>query len=185
MKDSIVQHLERHLGDLDSGWRCPESAGGLKVVRFRGMPCEDATTYVTLGLSERVLPLRDDKGVRQELLLPAYDRFPPEQIASFLITFAEYIASKKQALLRGDVVGPSDPLIPGATVNAVYAAIPVLFDDDFATFHGTTPPTVFVWALPVLEKEARYIAEHGWSPFEDALESADPDLLDLGRPSIL
>jgi hypothetical protein len=75
------------------------------------------------------------------------------QISSFLLTLCDFILSKHKALLRGDVIGPSDPIVPGVSVNAIYAAIPDV--DGFATYSYTTPPTVFVRVIPLHGTEAR------------------------------
>ncbi len=91
-----------------------------------------------------------------------------------MITFAESIASKEQALRRGDVIGSSIPLIPGESVNCVYAAIPVVFGEDFATYEESTPPTVMVWHLPLQENEAKFVEQNGWSMFEDILVAEKP-----------
>lgn len=182
---NIVDHLEAHLGAIDGGWGPTEGSSQIQVVRFNSQPFEGAVTYSTLGMSRTVLPLSDVKQVRQELLFTAYERFPPEQIASFLLTFCEYVLSKNRALLRGDVVGPSTPLISGVAVNAVYAALPVVFSDGLATFAGSTPATVLVWLLPILGNEAAFIKSSGWGKFEDLLEARDPDLWDLNRPSLV
>jgi hypothetical protein len=169
---------------MDFGWTLPESSNGVQVVRFRGRPVATASTCVTIGLSRHILQMPGGREVRQELAFTAYDHFNAEGIASFLLTFSDHIVKKHAALLRGQVVGPSDPIISGISLNAVYVAIPVLFDDSFATFDNTSPPTVFVWALPLHTSEANYVRYNGWNALEDLLEEKDPDLLDLNRQPI-
>ena len=102
--------------------------------------------------------------------MSVYERYAKAQVASFLTTFAEYLRSKNQALLRGDVVGPSDPLIPGVAASAVYSSLPTFFSEAFATHHGTDPPTVIVWLIPLVGNEPEFIREAGWERFEDELE---------------
>jgi hypothetical protein len=82
-------------------------------------------------------------------------------------------------------VGPSEPIIPGVPLNAVYSTIPVIFSEGFATFGGTLPPTVLVWLLPLHGVEAEFVKRNGWNEFEEMLEAKDIDLLDLNRKSIL
>jgi Suppressor of fused protein (SUFU). len=43
---------------------------------------------------------------------------------------------------------------------------------------------VVAWLIPISVREARYVAEHGWSDFEDRLVEADPDLTDIYRESL-
>jgi hypothetical protein len=186
MTPDLIEHLESHLGPLEGGWRQTDSGdGGVRVVSFADQPYAGVRTYVTLGLSRRPLPMPRHREVRQEIVFVAGDRHPAEQAASFLLTFAEHVRGQKRALLRGDVVGPGPRLIPGVALNAVYAAIPVLHDESFATFSGSEPPTVFVWAVPLHAAEAKLVRRIGWEEFEDLLESRDPDLADLDRASLV
>lgn len=181
---SLIAHVEESLGKLDSGWSFEKGSNQIQVARFANQPFEGATTYVTLGLSNNLLPMPQGREVRQELVFTAYDNFPAEQIASFMLTFCDYILSRKRALLRGDVVGPSDPIIPGVAANAIYAAIPVVFNERFHTYNDSSPPTVMVWLLPLVGEEASFVKQNGWNQFEDLLEAEDPDLWDLNRPAI-
>jgi hypothetical protein len=125
------------------------------------------------------------RDVRQELVVAADDRFESTHIASFLETFSEFIVKEHRALLRGEVIGPSEPVIPGVRLNAVYTAIPVLHDERLRTFDGTKPATVFVWIVPIHEEEATFVRERGWEAFEERLEAADPDLCDVDRESVV
>lgn len=179
---SLINHVESFLGEMKEAWKSDQ---GITVARFPDKPVEGMATYVTLGLSDHVLPIRGERTVRQELVFTADEQYPPAQIASFLLTFSEFLISKHQALLRGDVIGPSDPIIPGVSVNAVYASMPYFFDEEFATHSETTPPTVLVWLIPIHENEARFVKEVGWSKFEDIVEAKDPDFWHLNRDSVL
>jgi hypothetical protein len=153
------------------------------VVRFPDRPEPGVVTYSTLGLSKQALAMPGGREVRQELVFAAHDRYPADAIASFLLSFAEYIRSRR-ALLRGDVVGPADPIIPGAPMTAVYASLPVVWPDGFATDRASTPPTVLVWLIPLRSEEAAQVKTGGWNAFEDRLEASDPDLFDLDRPAV-
>lgn len=113
---SLIKHVESFLGEIEQAWK---SDKGIRVARFPDKPVEGMATYVNLGLGDHVLPMRGERTVRQELVFTADEHYPPAQIASFLLTFSEFIISKHQALLRGDVIGPSDPIIPGVPVNAI------------------------------------------------------------------
>lgn len=122
----LPAHLESHLGLIDTGWK---SETGLQVARFRNQPQAGASTFVTMGLSRHTLRMPKTREVRQELIFAAHDTFEAPSVASFLLTFGETIVSRHEALLRGEVVGPSNPIIPGVAVRAIYAAIPVIFAD--------------------------------------------------------
>jgi hypothetical protein len=182
---SLIDHLESFLGPIDGAWQSTELSSTIRVAAFHQKPFDTADTYVTLGLSDEILPSGLGRDIRQELVFATYESFPKVAISSFLLTFAEYILSKRRALLRGDIVGPSEPIIPGVPLNAVYSTIPVIFSEGFATFGGTLPPTVLVWLLPLHGVEAEFVKRNGWNEFEEMLEAKDIDLLDLNRKSIL
>jgi hypothetical protein len=76
--------------------------------------------------------------IRQELVFTANENFSARQIASFMLTFSNYVLARNQALLRGDIIGPSEPLISDVAVNSVYASIPVLFDESFNVYRFVT-----------------------------------------------
>lgn len=181
----LIAHLEKHLGPIRDGWKDSNSAHKITVARFANMPYEKASTYATLGLSDYIAPLGDGRPCSQELLFAARDEYPPGQIASFLLTFAESLHGRKQALERGDVIGPAQPLISGVTANSVYASMPVIFSPELATFRNQQgQPVVIVWLIPLVPKEAELVRSVGWNRFEDLLEAANPDLLDLNRSSV-
>lgn len=119
---TIIEHFEKFLGPVQQGWRetnAQENDPRLMVVRFSNTPFEAASTYATIGLSDHLLELADGRQVRQELLFAAHDNYASDEIASFLLSFSEFVRSKSWALARGDVVGPSAALIPGVAVNSV------------------------------------------------------------------
>ena len=178
MTANLVEHLETHLGRIAGGWG---DAADIQIVQFPDQPQRSVVTYSTLGLSSALLPIGQGRTVRQELLVSVNASFDSESVASFLVTFAEYVRGQGRALLRGDVVGPSEPLVPGVRARAVYAAMPVFFDDDFATYRGSSPPTVIVWLVPLPLEDAKYVRTQGWESFEDKLEAACVDFWDLNR----
>jgi hypothetical protein len=181
----LIDHVESTVGRIEFGWRHEGSASGITVVRARDQPYEGASTYVTLGVSRHVLKMSTGRDVRQEFIVAADARFESTHVASFLQTFAEFVTEGHQALLRGQVIGPSEPVIPSIRLNAIYTAIPVLHDKRLRTFDGTEPPTVFAWIVPIHEEEADYVRQQGWEAFEERLEAADIDLCDLGRDSVV
>ncbi|MGN9756669.1 suppressor of fused domain protein [Streptomyces sp. SD31] len=95
---------------------------------------------------------------------------------------ADRLVASGEAVLRGEVIPLPMPLIPGGTMTALYAALPVYFDDDFASVvleNGVE--TSVVWLVPIGASEAAFVREKGWPAFEEELVRQDPDLLDLNR----
>lgn len=182
---NIVDHVESFLGKIDYGWKNNDTESAISVARFCDQPVEGMNTYVTLGLSHHALSMPKEREVRQELVFSVFDTVSSDDVVSFLLSFSGFILEKHEALLRGQVVGPAGPIISGSLMNAVYASMPVMFDDEFATFDGTSPSTVLVWLIPIFENEAKYVQEHSWEAFEDILEQQDPDLWDLNRGAVV
>jgi hypothetical protein len=155
------------------------------VVRFANMPFENASTFTTIGLGDEVLRLMDGRELRHELEFAAHDVYPAGRIASFLLTFAAFARSQSRALARGDVIGPSTSLIANVKANALYACPPVIFPEGLALYDETSPPTIAVWLLPLVGNESLVAKKLGIDGFEDILEHANPDLLDLDRAPVV
>jgi hypothetical protein len=183
---SIVGHLEKHLGPIAEGWKPSGLPSRISVARFHDQPEKGVETFVTLGLSDKVLTMSSGRLIRQELLVSLHERFPANQVATFLTPIAEYVQASGRALHRGECVGPNTPLIPGVKANGVYFTAPSMFDDHFAVFEASEPPTVLVWTLPIVGAEPEFIRIRGWEAFEDQLEASDvADVWDLNRLSIV
>lgn len=181
----MIEHIERYLGEIDQGWKDDNSSEGLQVVFFRDCPSETVTTFLSLGLSEHVLWLQEDKEVRQELVFSVYSLPNSELVVSLLMSLCEAIIGRGKAVLRGEVIPFSTALVEITRFSAVYCTIPVFFDDEFCSYEGSSPPTVMVCVLPIHQCEVEFIAANGWESFEDLLESKDPDLCSLEREPVI
>jgi len=180
----IVNHIEKHVGIIDQGWGDNRSKDNLQVISIPNTPYDSITTYLTLGLSNHELRLSDDKMVRQELVF-SDSNLSSSLIAKYLLSIGEHILNHHKALLRGEVIHNTEEMSQKLGFDATYCAIPVLFDDEFATFANSEPPTVFVWAIPIFINEIKYIADNGWESFEDLLENQNPDLCLSNRDSVV
>ena len=181
---NTAEHLERHLGPIERGWSAA-SLSGIQVCLFRDRPAPGVTTLATLGLSNTVLPVSSNRKVRQELLLASYDERPSQNLVKALMHGVETVLAREHALLRGDIVPLGGPITAGSAATGLYASIPVVFYAGLATLQDSVPATVVVWLIPVLPAEIDFVESSGWSEFEERLEAADPDLLDLTRSSVL
>jgi hypothetical protein len=179
----LPEHIEKYLGVIEYGWHLSREFGDVQVIKVSNQPASGVVTYSTLGMSWTKLSMPGDRVVRQELLFSAYERYPADKIASFLVTFCKYVLSEGRALLRGEVVGPYQPLIAGVAADSIYCTLPVMFDSKLATFSGSEPPTVFAWLVPIMSAEAQFVRSHGWNNFEDMLEKDQPDFWNLDRPA--
>ncbi len=187
---TLPEHIATFLGKPEDSWHLETDSlrastrADLQVVKISNQPVKGVAAYATLGLSHAVLRMPGNRTTRQELVFAAYERFPAPEIASFLLTFGATVLSLGEALLRGDMIGPQNPLIPGVAANAVYCTMPVPFDARLATYDASDPATVFVWIVPATGDEAEFALRNGWGKFEELLERREPDLWNLDRPSI-
>ena len=158
---------------------------GVQVALVDHAPVSDAQSYITLGLSNHLLKSPSRRQFRMELLGTSYSRFEQLRPEGNLLRIAHDLLDSHRALLRGEVIGPAGPVVPGSSLEAYYCALPVYFRDSLATFRGTVPGTVIIWMVPISHAEAHYVWEHGWNKFEDLLIARDPDLMDLARASVV
>lgn len=180
----LVEHLESHLGPIASGWKAAGGPTPFHILRFADQPQRGATTFTTLGLSNSILELPKNRFVRQEFIFSAHDRYKPRIISSILVEIGEFVHKSGKALLRGDLAGTFEAILPSASTRVIYCTVPVMFRSDLSTFSESVPPTVLVWLIPITIEEANFVKEKGWSKFEDLLERHDVDFWDLDRKSI-
>jgi Suppressor of fused protein (SUFU) len=181
----LPQHLEEFLGPIQGGWS--QDADGRKVpfavVDFAGGPRPGTATFSTLGLSKTPMHAQTEAThVYQELVIVVPRSLRVGPVPGILQEIGQEAIAKGEALLRGDVVGPRGPLFSdGSRMEAFYAAIPVCFPSEFATYREEDRDVVMVWLIPIHAVEAEFVRQRGWSQFEDELRKADPDLIDIER----
>ncbi|MGE7666860.1 suppressor of fused domain protein [Ureibacillus composti] len=181
--------MESHLGEIEYGWSKDEGNNKLpfQVVKFKNGPFSGTVTYSTLGLSnEKLLSPISNKEIHQELIIVADSTFGVRNIPGILQQVGLQALDKKEAYLRGDVIGPFGKIFNFTNLEALYVSIPVYFPDSFQIFHESKQqPIIQTWLVPITSKEAWFVRENGWEEFEDILEEIDPDLVDFQRKSII
>lgn len=182
---TIVEHIEKHMGRIEEMRRLEQSEYDLRAAYIPGCPELDLNTYVTIGVSNHILGWPEDRRVRQELVIVANASHPKYEVISFLLSFGEFVAKGHRALLQGDVVGPSSPVIPNVKANSVYATPPSIFNDEFAILKDGEVPILFVLLVPILASEVEYVKREGWEKFEEILEAPDQDIYDLKRDALV
>lgn len=183
---TLVDHLERYLGELEVGWSVDEDGREMpfQVVRFPRGSGSGTVSFATLGLSRYPLRSHSGKEIRHELLMIVPDRLREGPVPALLQQIGIEVLAAAAPLLRGDVVGPRGSLLQGSPMEAVYVAMPVYFPDEFAVYEDDADPIVIAWLVPISAQEAEYVKEHGWNAFEARLADTDPDLTDPFRPSL-
>jgi len=147
----------------------------------------DYVAYCTLGLHRFPLqPAISGRPIRHELVLWAPATFGDQNIPAILQSVAVETIDQERAFLRGELIGPRGRVFEGLPFTAFYVTLPVYQTDDFQEFMDEAGHAiVFVWLVPIDDREAEYVRTHGWKKFEDLLEERDPHLTDFSRPSAI
>ena len=182
----IRDHITNILGPISKEWEEGNDGRVLpfSIVKIDGCPMPGTFTLVTVGLSERELAFPSGASARQELLFSCYDRYETLNVQGLIGLVALECAHRNQALARGEVVGPSGPVLTGVRMEALFASLPAYTPDAFATCDATSPRTHFMWLVPITRVEAQSVTQKGWQSLEDLFVKEDPDLLNLDRPEI-
>ncbi len=185
MADTVITHLEKHLGPIVDGWRHDAEGRALPffVTRFRGF--ELGTVYSTIGLSnvELTSAWRRRQICHELVMIEPFER--EVGIPDLLQSLSLEAISKGRCYSQGEVIGPRGPLWPGSTLSALFVESPLVFPETFDNVQTNTIGTViFAWLLPITDGEAEFVRRAGWRAFSDALSTEQPDVVDLQRPSI-
>lgn len=180
MPDVLMQHLQNFLGQASGSEPVLLDRRGrtVSLQAFVDRPCQDATTFVTHGLSH----LHE---LHQELLLSCWSSESSLDLRLVIEFVARQLAEGREALMEGDVIGPAGPLVPETKMEALYVCQPTYFPDGFAEVVDPQGCTVLLrWLIPIHPDEASMIEQQGAISFERRLAALDPDLLSLQRSSI-
>jgi hypothetical protein len=185
----LIDHLEGRLGRMGGAWSARDGApeGSPQVAWFRNGQLPQVQAFATIGLFRTPLRVQtSDRHYHLELLACDYvndgeESGPLPGVVEFV---AERIVQGGHAVLRGDVIPLPVPL-PGGSKTALYAALPVYFNDDFfsVTIENGSDVAI-VWLVPITSAEADFVRVKGWQAFEQALAAQDPDLVDLNRAGL-
>ena len=174
------KHVINHLGEVEEIY-FDNQGSGLEVGLFKDQPQKSIITYSTINMSNNILETRAGKFIRHELIFSIYDVDQTEIIPQHIISFAESIIKSNKGLMRGEVVGPGIPFVPGSDKIGLYMTIPVFFEDSFFVDNDSVPPVVYVWMMPVTGEEIDFIQKNGWGKFEDILEGKSDQFWDIKR----
>jgi hypothetical protein len=184
---ALISHLEHYLGAMEGGFQLdePGSPTPFQVARFPYESDSRTCAFATLGLARFALPSRtSEKEIHHELLMLVPEALAVGPIPGILQQVGLGALSAHGALLRGDVLGPVGPVIDGSSMEALYVSAPAYLPDEFAACDTEGHRVVIAWLVPISRREADFIVRHGWEAVEEALVSADPDLVDVFRDSM-
>lgn len=147
-------------------------------------PCEGATSYSTLGLSDHSIDLTvDELPLRVEIVgacATYYEQFP-----NIMVSCARRIIDSSFSIFHG-VVMPDmiEMYYPDIAMKHVLFLSPFLWDR-LRTLEFPTKTVAWLLVIPISENEYRFAQEQGVEQLEDLFEEKQIDILDLERPSIL
>lgn len=185
---ALVAHLERRLGKLVYGWSSGPDGEPLpfQVARFEGGRSGEVLSFATIGLSQSpaTSPV-SGRPLRLELVLSVHEWIGERNLPAVLQQVGRTMLATGDAIVRGEVIEMEGNVVSGAGPSALYATLPVYFDDAFATCRCEDGSDVaIVWLVPVYPSEVALIRAEGWDAFEDLVERRDPDLWDPTRDPV-
>jgi Suppressor of fused protein (SUFU) len=186
----LIQHMERYFGTIQGGFgpRDREVMEGPKVqvIECRGGSVRDVTVISTLGLSRFELASAvSEKHIRQELFLMVKDGQFSGNMPAVLHQIAHERRENSRAVLRGDAIRKEGTLFDSGDFVALYCTLPIYYPNEMWSCHTNERDIVLCWLLPIREQEWTFLTQNGWSKFEDLVDSAQCDLFDLNRPSVV
>jgi len=181
---NLVIHLEKTLGPIATGWK-GDSHHDFSVVRFDQVPIAGVTAFSTLGLGRHPMQLnKSGVRIRVEFMVLIRTEQSTGPIANVLHSIASEVVSAGRTYLRGEVANFRAPFIPESEMEAIYFTRPTYFNDVFSSASESGHQVSLVWLVPISRAESQFVAIHGWNAFEDWLETVDPDLTDISRPTM-
>jgi hypothetical protein len=187
MNGGLVTHLESYLGPISGGFSEGSAQNApFQVARFDDGLISDYSAIATLGLSHHLLDLGvSDKRTRQELLILIPQGSSPGAFPGMLRSIGEMCIKAHRGFRKGEIIEMGAPLAVGSKCVAFIAMQPVYYPNEFVRYEESgKDPVVIVWLIPITSDEVKFVRSHGVHRFEHELIEYDPDLTDLGRPSI-
>jgi hypothetical protein len=186
---SLIDHLEQRLGRITGG--DARKIEGVQIVHYEGGRFRGVESWSTLGMSRRVLTVRGTENRYALEVFLAVRKRSDAPVGNFAGQCVEWVATemigRHEARLRGDVQMLPSPIDPLSTLDHVYFANPVYYDEEF--YDVEVGPdgrrAGIVWLIPVGPREAQFVREHGWQRFEERLARIDPDLFDIRRGEVV
>ena len=180
---NLPSHYEKCLGPIVRGWSDKNNDIPLQIVCFDNCPERNVFTLATLGLSLFSLRAREGKRIHQELLMSANVGEDQEALAGLILSLAESVVATEKPLLRGEVIGPGRLISPASTMDSVFVTNPSPLPSEL--LEKTDKKLVFAYLIPVYSSERSIIKKNGWDLFEYILESRDPDIWNMRRPTLV
>ncbi len=170
---------------------CIEDSPSIHIGKMDGVPDIDRTTYITIGLSEHTLSLRQEKGfvfVRQELLTTVKGSEHEICAATMLLDYARSALADHRAYFDREAVRIpvvfNDKNEPADFPGAVCIAPPFWEGEQYfktQQIKGDNFDPDYVYLMPIFQSEVELFRSMGSERFFSDLEASDIDITDPFR----
>lgn len=184
-----MHYTERVLRHYEAFWkttgrRCAfvrgpvaDLSSSFGVYCFQPRPSRDAWTYATVGMSTSTDPV----GIELHLFCPEQS----DEIVELLYATAHFHRTAER-LGCAHTINFGRPWLPGASCEYGFISKPYLDGPSLEWAELNQSSLVqCCWLIPITRDEREFKALYGAAAFEDALERAAVDYLDLTRPSVV
>jgi len=153
-------------------YQLPDDFGVLVIPRDAS-----TTAYATSGMS-----LPDDDEPLELHLLARTTPQPVDDLVELMTIVAHYHRTGRRVGL-GHTVNFGRPWLPDSTCTSGLISLPYL--DGPKLEWSESPPTRFLWLLPITVAEREFRHRHGLEALEDRFEASGFDYLDPARSSVV
>lgn len=156
----------------------------IDIVYVNNMCEEGLISYGTIGTYAHSIGLVvDGKPLRVEFLGMAHqeDEFFPHMLSTCAFNIINSHYRCEPGMVYPDVV---KMYYPNVNMKHIYLTSPFIWDGEYTLDIGPYIVT-FLQAIYISDSEYEYIRKNGSDNFEDILEKANVDILDLNRPSVV
>ena len=186
---TIIDHYEKYLGEVGSGWNSGQDGRrlGFQILRFQDRPKIGTTTFVTAGLSKHLVSFFGQQlDSRVEFLIAAQSKCNEQRIAAVLAHVCERVVATHTAPRPSDTKKGEGAVIGNPIFDCLLFVKPINFDKFMQEFNGSVPSTQILQIIPISLAERLYVHQHGIDKFISAMELKGVDIFNIdGRSTII
>ncbi len=177
-------HIERSLGLVNKEWRSEQNPE-IVVSSIYDTPDDGMTSLVAYSATPKQLLYPDNSPIHQAFIAVATEEAQIDPLAVLVKHFAKTLWSQPTAMPYGFILRGHEDVLNSTGKTAYYVAPPMYFPQAFSFEQDFEPKTLFLWLVPITEKEARYVELNGASKFEAIIQRHDANMLDYQRESLI
>lgn len=182
MIKGLVDHVERHLGEIAGEWDADPEGNPLPFGIVHYAPAADdergIEVFSTLGMSDYPL---GERGVRVELLMIGRYGMTAGSIPPILHHAGMMPIDADDVPQLGDVYTDVESLREVSPMDMLYVGRPLYQRPEFSPFDNGVARVHFLWLIPIHDVEADFIEDRGWQEFEQLMWDLDVDPTDYVR----